>query len=238
MLPKSKARAAARTAARGAHPKPRGRVPLDATGEPCRWDSTNGGWIDSNSVAHVVEPHPKRRAERVAKVEERLRSTEAERLLLQHATVAPLQRATAAPRKPLPPPPAHPGPGWQWDNEYYCYYNVAQAEFENAWIDAANEESQAYDVQEWLVEQINALISELEPVEPPVYSAYELERQRTVVCNERLLLELSQAALRDAPVGTSSTHLAFLEQECRKAEARVRNAVRHELEIVEHLQTQ
>ena len=72
-------------------------------------------------------------------------------------------------------------------------------------------------------EQISALISELEPVEPPVYSAYELERQRTVVCNERLLLELSQAALRDAPVGTSSTHLAFLEQESA-ASARQRRA--------------
>ena len=62
------------------------------------------------------------------------------------------------------------------------------------------------EVREWL----ELLISELaHALEPPSCSAYEVERQRTVVGNNRMLLELSQAALRDAPLGSSTVRKSF-----------------------------
>ena len=76
-------------------------------------------------------------------------------------------------------------------------------------------------------------LSELEvELKPPKYSAYELERQRTIVRNRRFLLEMSQAALRDAPVSSSSAHITFLERECCKEEAAVLESLR-ELEKIE-----
>jgi hypothetical protein len=69
--------------------------------------------------------------------------------------------------------------------------------------------------------------------EPPSYSQYELDRQRTVVSNARLLLQLAQADMREAPVGCSAVRVAFLERECSKAEARVRESTERELEKVE-----
>ena len=84
------------------------------------------------------------------------------------------------------------------------------------------------EVREWL----ELLISELaHALEPPSCSAYEVERQRTVVGNNRMLLEISQAALRDAPLGSSTAHVAFLERECRNAEAHLVES-EHELERV------
>ena len=85
------------------------------------------------------------------------------------------------------------------------------------------------EVREWL----EALISDLEcELGPPSYSFYEVERLRTVVGNSRILLALSQAALRDAPVGSSAVHLAHLERECRNAAERLLES-EHELERVQ-----
>ena len=64
------------------------------------------------------------------------------------------------------------------------------------------------------------------------YSQYELERQRSIVSNARMLTLLAQAELGDAPVGSSAVRIAFLESECSKAEARVIESER-ELEKVE-----
>lgn len=130
----------------------------------------------------------------------------------------------------------HPGHGWEWDSEWCCYYNVAEAaslaEVE-ARIQADAERhvdrSNQAEVREWL----EALISDLEcELEPPSYSFYEVERLRTIVGNSRILLALSQAALRDAPVGSSAVHLAHLERECRNAAERLVES-EHELERVE-----
>ena len=76
-------------------------------------------------------------------------------------------------------------------------------------------------MQEWLEAQIGKLEAELEPPPPPSYALYELQRQRNIVSNDRVLLALAQAALRDAPAGASSARLAFLESERHKAEARL-----------------
>ena len=59
-----------------------------------------------------------------------------------------------------------------------------------------------------------------------------MERQRTIVGNSRMLLALSQAALRDAPVGSSAVHVAYLEQECRNAAERLVES-EHELERIQ-----
>ena len=40
--------------------------------------------------------------------------------------------AEAATAREAPAAAPHPGPGWAWDDEYYCYYNVAEAEAMNA----------------------------------------------------------------------------------------------------------
>ena len=63
-------------------------------------------------------------------------------------------------------------------------------------------------MREWLEEQIDELEAELEPP-PPSYAPYELQRQRNIVSNHRLLVALAQAALRDAPAGASSSRLAL-----------------------------
>ena len=67
---------------------------------------------------------------------------------------------------------------------------------------------------------------------PPSYSAYEVERLRTIVGNNSMLLALSRAALRDAPVGSSAVHLVHLERECRNAAERLVES-EHELERIQ-----
>ena len=86
-------------------------------------------------------------------------------------------------------------------------------------------------VCDWLEQLIDELESELE-LPAPSYSQYELERQRSIVSNARVLLQLAQAELRNAPEGSSAVRIAFLESECGKAEARVIESER-ELEKVE-----
>ena len=142
---------------------------------------------------------------------------------------------TPAPQPLLPPlpPPSHLGPEWQWDDDWCCYYNVKEAEASNiqeaqmeAQVQQLCDASDFVQVRDWLED----LIVELEP---PSYSMYEVNRQRTIVRNEKILLGLSQAALRDASlVDTSRDHLAFLKQECCKAEARVAKSV-HDLNRIE-----
>ena len=89
------------------------------------------------------------------------------------------------------------------------------------------------EVREWL----EALISELEyELVPPSYSSYEVERQRTVVGNSRMLLALSQAPLRDAPVGSSTAHLAYLERERHNAEERLAESEFELEQVVLHVQ--
>ena len=98
----------------------------------------------------------------------------------------------------------------------------------------ANAEVQQFhddgEVRHWLQQQISELESDLCS---PSYSVYEIDRLRTIVRNNRQLLDLAQAALRNAPVNASSTHLAFLQQECDKAQSHVLDSV-CELERVEH----
>ena len=93
---------------------------------------------------------------------------------------------------------------------------------------------QAGEVREWLEEQIDELEAELEPP-PPSYAPYELQRQRNIVSNHRLLLALAQAALRDAPAGASSSRLAALESDCRKAEACLQESSRTLVVIEQHV---
>ena len=93
---------------------------------------------------------------------------------------------------------------------------------------------QAGEVREWLEEQIDELEAELEPP-PPSYAPYELQRQRNIVSNHRLLLALAQAALRDAPVGASSSRLAALESDCRKAEVCLQESSRTLVVIEQHV---
>ena len=79
---------------------------------------------------------------------------------------------------------------------------------------------QEAEVRDWLKQLIDELESELEPPAPS-YSPYELKRQRTIVSNARMLLQLAQGALRGAGVGASIARIAFLESECSKAKAHV-----------------
>ena len=85
-------------------------------------------------------------------------------------------------------------------------------------------------VQHWLDEQISELVYDLEPPSEP-YSAYELNRQCTIVANSRVLLDMAQYELQHVPAGCSSAHLAHLKKECEKAEAEVLEAVR-KLELI------
>ena len=125
-------------------------------------------------------------------------------------------------------------PGWAWDDEWHVWYHVEAAE---AFADAerrSNAEVQQYEddceVRHWLQQQISELESDLCS---PSYSIYEIDRLRTIVRNNRVLLDLAQAALRDAPLNSSSVHLAFLQQEYDKAQSHVLDCV-SELERVEH----
>ena len=93
---------------------------------------------------------------------------------------------------------------------------------------------QAAEVQEWLEAQIGKLEAELEPP-PPSYAPYELQRQRNIVSNNRMLMALAQTALRDAQAGASSSRLAFLESERHKAEARLQESSRVLLAIEQHV---
>ena len=91
--------------------------------------------------------------------------------------------------------------------------------------------SQQLDVQHWLEERISELADDLEPQPLKCYSAYELSRQRSVVANCRVLLQMAQHELQHVPAGCSSAHVAHLKKECEKAEAEVSEAVR-ELELI------
>ena len=90
VLPRSAARAARRAAARGAHPKPRGKVPLDQAGVPCTWDGVRGGWMSSSGEPHTVRRHAKRRSDSAANAAERAlgRAQRAEQLRQQRAQQA------------------------------------------------------------------------------------------------------------------------------------------------------
>ena len=245
ILPSSAARAQRRGEKRPAFPKPRGAAPIDAHGALCTWNFEIGGWVDSHGIPHVVVKNPKRRGEAAQ---------------CHNHLAAAVDSAEPSP-SPTPPPPLetarmaaepqsnvevilsakhrqrrHPGHGWEWDSEWCCYYNVGEAASLSdveARIQADAERhvdrTNQAEVREWL----EALISDLEcELEPPSYSFYEVERLRTIVGNSRILLALSQAALRDAPVGSSAVHLAHLERECRNAAERLVES-EHELERVE-----
>ena len=125
-------------------------------------------------------------------------------------------------------------PGWAWDYDWKLWYNMEAAEaFAEAERRSNAEVQQHHDdgeVRHWLQQQISELESDLCS---PSYSVYEIDRLRTIVRNNRQLLDLAQAALRNAPVNASSTHLAFLQQECDKAQSHVLDSV-CELERVEH----
>ena len=127
------------------------------------------------------------------------------------------------------------GPGWAWCDEWQQYYNVQEAEWEQAEMEAANQQAldvfQQLDVQHWLEERISELAYDLEPPPPKCYSAYEMRRQRSVVANRRVLLDMAQRELQHVPAGCSSAHLAHLKKECEKAEAEVLEAVR-KLELI------
>ena len=136
---KTEQQAARRAAARGPHPKPRGVAPRDATGQPCKWDTANGGWLTSAGRPHVVEDHPHRWAERAAKAQAKQlarqrREEAAERRRLENEQQAAQQRrraqwrwrtpeaeaeaavrtaAEAAAFEPPPPPPP-PVPSLAW----------------------------------------------------------------------------------------------------------------------------
>ena len=130
-----------------------------------------------------------------------------------------------------------PGPGWAWCDEWRQYYNVQEAEALNeAEMQASNDANQLWQqyedqqnfavVQHWLDEQISELVYDLEPQPPKCYSAYELRRQRFIVANGRVLLEMAQRELQHVAAGCSNAHLAHLKKECEKAEAEVSEAVR------------
>ena len=129
-----------------------------------------------------------------------------------------------------------PGPGWAWCDEWQQYYNVQEAEALNeAEMQAENDANQLWQqfqdqqnfakVKHWLDQQISELVYDLEPQPPKCYSAYELRRQRFIVANGRVLLEMAQRELQHVPAGCSSAHLAHLKKECEKAEAEVLEAI-------------
>lgn len=78
---------------------------------------------------------------------------------------------------------------------------------------------QAAEVREWLQEQIDEVVYDLEPP-PPVYSQYELQRQRNIMSNHRVLLEIAQADLQRSPGER------WRQDEFRKAEALLMDSVR------------
>jgi hypothetical protein len=124
----------------------------------------------------------------------------------------------------------HAAASWAWDNEWQCWYNVEESEQQNHnEARQAAEASQLYDrhveseVHDWLEDELQQLVYELSP---PSYCEYEIDQLRHVVDNSRVLLHLSQAALRQAPASSSGAHLAFLEHECCKAELTFAHAVR------------
>ena len=205
ILPSSAARAQRRGEKRPAFPKPRGAAPIDAHGAMCTWNFEIGGWVDSHGIPHVVVKNPKRRRE-AAQRDDHLA-----------AAVDSAEPSPSPPPLPQAPPPSplplafmpevinkparqrrHPGPGWEWDDQWRCYFNVAEAESvaeeeartqaDAQWhLDLSNQA----EVREWL----ESLIGELEhELMPPLYSAYEVERLRTIVGNSRMLLALLQAA--------------------------------------------
>ena len=90
-------------------------------------------------------------------------------------------------------------------------------------------------MQEWLEAQIGKLEAELEPPPPPSYALYELQRQRNIVSNNRMLLALAQAALQDAPAGASTSRLAALESDRLKAEACLQESSRALVVIEQHV---
>ena len=86
------------------------------------------------------------------------------------------------------------------------------------------------EVRVWLGKLIDEIEYELEPPAPS-YSAYELQRQRNIVANARMLLQLAKHSLRHAR-GRTIARMAFLESECSKAKAGVLESER-ELEKIE-----
>ena len=123
-----------------------------------------------------------------------------------------------------------------WDDEWRCYYDVEEAaaiaEAEAPMNAEMRRMHDQIEVRDWLEEQLSDLVDGLEPP-PERYSAYELKRQRTIVGNTRLLLQLAKRALEDAPASCSSAHLAHLTDERDKAEKHVSEALR-ELERIEY----
>ena len=74
-------------------------------------------------------------------------------------------------------------------------------------------------MKEWLEAQIDKLEAELEPP-PPSYAPYELQRQRNIMSNHRVLLEIAQADLQRSPGER------WRQDEFRKAEALLMDSVR------------
>ena len=89
-------------------------------------------------------------------------------------------------------------------------------------------------MKKWLEAQIDKLEAELEPP-PPSYAPYELQRQRNIVSNDRVLLALAQAALQGAPAGASISRLAALESDRLKAEACLQESSRALVVIEQHV---
>lgn len=119
-----------------------------------------------------------------------------------------------------------------WDDEWQCWYSLTEADAVHT--AELQMEQQLCDLHERRIvcvvsEWLNELISDLEP---PTYSAYELQRQRNILSNARALLAMAEIALRDAPSDCSSAHLAYLERECSQAASCVAEAER-KLESVE-----
>ena len=112
-----------------------------------------------------------------------------------------------------------------WDDEWRCYYDLDEAEAEELLNADRRRMHDQFEVRDWLEEQLSDLVDGLEqPSES--YSAYELKRQRTIVGNRRLLFQLADRALKDAPASCSSAHLAHLTDERDKAEKHVSEALR------------
>ena len=104
-----------------------------------------------------------------------------------------------------------------WDDEWQCYYDPLEAEAENE-ADAR----EALDLSRMEAEQIEA---ELEVREMP-YAPYELERQQTIVSNNRFLLGMALAALSDAEACSASSayKLSYLRDEVGKARGNLDNS--------------
>ena len=126
--------------------------------------------------------------------------------------------------------------GWLWDDEWQCYFDPQAAEAQEtteaqmqAESNQMKAESDAAEVREWLHDLISELL-------PPTYSQYELDRQHTIVSNNRILLSMARAALYDAEACSgSSAHckLSHLRDEVRKAKAAVEQS-ECQLDVIAH----